>query len=252
MDNYAHEINWGFSASLAADENKKKLVELEAEIEWLKNNSSQPTEEPSQETPPPKENGALLAPQELRPGDDVNTLLIPFAKRTSPPKPNPEYSLRMLNRSNMEDWRWHPHVMLRVMRFCEEYENQGDQGELVRNLQQSFTMDDPPLMVVAIFRNAELIGHILCERSLLYFKPIVTVHQYLLDHGISPEARRESVRLIRKWSKDTGPKNDREPADYIQWLVWDKKLSSMYQRMFKAKPHLLLMRLAVEEEGNVE
>lgn len=162
----------------------------------------------------------------------------------------PTYSVHMLHRDNPEDWYWHPYVMGRLIRFCNEHGEDADPSGLVRSVQQSFVMDDPGLMVIAFFRDGELIGHILCDRSILYFKPIVTVHQYLLDHGITPEIRRESVDIIRQWAKDTGPDGKREPAEKIQWLVrisqGNRSLVEVYQRMFKAKPDYLLMRLEVE------
>lgn len=159
----------------------------------------------------------------------------------------PAYSVRVLHRDHLEDWQWHPHIMERIIRFCSAYEGQGDPEALVRNIQQSFVMDDPGLMVIAFFKDGHLIGHILCDRAVLYFKPIVAVHQYMLDRSIPDQIRNDAVQLIRDWAKDTGPEEKREPAQFIQWLVRDKKLARMYQRFFNAKPQFLLMRMSVEE-----
>lgn len=189
---------------------------------------------------------------ETRLADHVNTLTpAPWPLTSNGVEPQvetPVYSVHMLHRDNPDDWRWHPHIMGRLIRFVDEFGEDADAAELVRNAQQSFTIDDPPMMVIGVFRDGDLIGHVLCDRLLMYFKPRVTVHQYMLDHGIPNETRRQIVAIIRQWAKDTGPREDREPAETIQWLVRDKKLVNVYQRMFKAKPHMLVMRLAVEEE----
>ena len=159
-----------------------------------------------------------------------------------------EYDVRMLQAVNIADWHWHPHVMQRLIRFMNEYERQGDPAALVRNVQQSFVLDDPGMMVIAFWLDGELIGHILCDRSILYYKPIVTVHQYQLDHGVPPTIRHAAVRIIKDWARYTGPNNDREPAEQIQWLVRDRRLVPLYQRFFGAKAHMLLMRMPVGDE----
>lgn len=157
------------------------------------------------------------------------------------------YTVRILHFRRREDWHWHPYVMARVADFCQNYEQQADPIELVRSLQQSFTLDDPGLIVLGFFMDEHLIGHMLCDRAILYYRPIITVHQYALDHGIPAETRHEAIRLVKEWAKDPGPDGAREPAEFIQWLVRDKRLASMYKRFFKAKPHLLLMRTEVED-----
>lgn len=164
-----------------------------------------------------------------------------------PPTPEHTYSVRILYRNNAEDWHWHPYVMGRVIRFCNEHEAQANPWELVQNLQQSFTMDDPGLIVLAFFMDDALIGHMLCDRAILYYRPIITVHQYMLDHGIPPEIRHECIRLVKEWGKERGPDGTREPAEFIQWLIRDKRLVPMYKRFFNAKAHLLLMRTPVED-----
>lgn len=164
-----------------------------------------------------------------------------------PPTPAHTYTVRILHRNEPEDWYWHPQVMARVYRFCTEYEAQANPQELIRNLQQCFMMDDPGLIVLAFFRDEQLIGYMMCDRAVLYYKPIITVHQYALDHGIPAETRREAIRLVKEWARDPGPDGTREPAEFIQWLVRDKRLANMYKRFFDAKPHMLLMRTTVED-----
>lgn len=158
-----------------------------------------------------------------------------------------DYDVHILHRDQPQDWMWHPQVMGRIARFCQEHEDQAEAYLLVRNIQQAFIMDDPVLMVIALLRDGLLVGHLLCDRSILYYKPIVTVHQYMLDCPIPNEVRERIVRIIRDWAKDPGPNGDRETGPYIQWLVRDKALAKMYQRFFKAEPQTLLMRLPVEE-----
>lgn len=170
-------------------------------------------------------------------GDSLNGVVATREERHT-------YDVRMLQSVNTADWHWHPHVMLRLIRFLNEFEGQGDPQMLVRNLQQAFIMDDPGMMVIAFWMDGELIGHILCDRSILYYKPIITVHQYHLDHGIPPGIRHEAVQIIKDWARSTGPNNDREPADLIQWLVRDRRLVPLYQRFFGAKAHTLLMRMS--------
>jgi hypothetical protein len=157
------------------------------------------------------------------------------------------YSVRILSKECPEDWRWHPYVMVRVFKFCQQYEHQANPRELVRNLQQSFVMDDPGLIVLAFFRDKALIGYMMADRAVLYYKPIVTVHQYALDHGIPAETRHEAIRLVKEWAKERGPDGKREPAEFIQWLVRDKRLANMYKRFFNAVPHMLLMRTTVKD-----
>lgn len=158
-----------------------------------------------------------------------------------------QYAVRMLKKENPDDWAIVPHLLNRVRRFCEQYEAQASPDALITNIQQSFVMDDPGLVLLAFWRNDELIGHVLCDRAILYHNPIITVHQYWLDHGIPAETRRAAIEMIKEWGKETGPEGTRPPAQFVQWLVRDQKLATMYQRFFKAKPHLLLMRMPTED-----
>ena len=162
--------------------------------------------------------------------------------------PHPTYSVRILHRDRSEDWHWHPYAMESVRTFCEQHEHQADPDTLIKNIQQAFVHDDPHMIVLAFFMGEELIGHMLCDRNVLYYRPIVTVHQYLLDHGVPPAIRHEHIRLVKEWARYCGPKNDREPAQFIQWLTNDKRVVKMHQRYSGAKPHMLLMRTPVEEE----
>jgi hypothetical protein len=157
-----------------------------------------------------------------------------------PEAPAPTYEVRILHRDRAEDWHWHPYVVGRVIDFIRTYDRQGDPTALVRNIQQSFVMDDPGLILLAFFRDEALIGHILCDRSMLYHAPLVVVHQYALDHGIPPHIRHESVDLMKAWGRSFG-------ATYLQWLVRDKRLVPLYKRTFGAKAHLLLMRMDIGE-----
>ena len=159
----------------------------------------------------------------------------------------PVQSVHILTREHPGDWHWHPYLMARIKHFCDEHEQQADAITLIHQVQQAFVMEDPGLMVIGVFVDGHLVGHVLCERVLLYFRPIVTVHQYMIDKPITNETRRDIIRLIREYAADTGPNDDREPAEFIQWLVRDKALVRVYQRYFKAEPHLLLMRMNVEE-----
>ena len=152
----------------------------------------------------------------------------------------PVYDVYILNRNQPNDWYWHPRAMDRIARFCNEHEEQADVPALIQNLQQSFVLDDPGLIVVVFFRDLDLIGHMLCERALLYHRPIIMVHQYLLDHGIPAETRDKCIEIVKAWGKESG-------AEFIQWLVRSNKLATLYRRYFKAKAHSLIMRVQIEE-----
>lgn len=161
-------------------------------------------------------------------------------------KPTHHYEAKMLHKGVRIDWSYVPMILDRIEWFAIDYESQSNPEAMADIYETAFTMADPPLMAIAIFRDESLIGHVLCERCTLYMKPNVVVHQYMLDHGIPHETRHEIVRIIREWAKYTGPDGQREPATHIEWLVRQKRLVHMYQRMFKAKPHLVVMRLEVD------
>lgn len=96
----------------------------------------------------------------------------------------PSYAVRLLTREDPDDWRWLPAVCARLAAFCAQYEQQADAQALVRTVQQAFVMDDPGMVCLAFWRDDALIGHMLCDRAILYYRPIVTVHQYALDRSL--------------------------------------------------------------------
>jgi len=178
---------------------------------------------------------------------EVQYHTIPASENGTEPLGAHTYSVRILRRDHIDDWRWHPHVVARVVRFSEQYEPQANTSDLAVSIQQAFVLPDPALALMAFFRDEQLIGHMLIDRGTLYYRPIVRLHQYQIDHGVPPETRHESLRLLGEWARYAGPDGNREPARFIEALVQDKRLVPLYQRFFKAKPHLLLMRITVEE-----
>lgn len=172
----------------------------------------------------------------------------PVENHTRPPDPVVHtYTVRLLRRDRAEDWHWHPHAVGRIIQFAAEHEPQANQTELALSVQQSFVLDDPAMAVIAFFMDDALIGHMLIDRGTLYYRPIVRVHQYQLDHGVPPETRHEELRLLREWAKYPGPNGQREPAEFIEFLVRDKRLVPLYKRVFDAWAEMLVMRLRVED-----
>lgn len=165
----------------------------------------------------------------------------PLALNGTMPKQQHTYSVRILHKDRLVDWRWMPHALHSVVSFCQQYEHEADPAQLVQVLQQAFITDDPGMIILAFFKDNDFIGHMLADRSLLYFKPIVTVHQYLLTHGIPAATRHEAIRLVKDWGRQAG-------AESVQYLVRSKELATMYKRFFGATTHRLIMRTAIEAE----
>jgi len=160
-------------------------------------------------------------------------------------KPASTYEVRLLTKHDPLDWAILPHALQSVRDFCAQYEPEADAGRLVQVIQQAFILDDPGMIVLAFFKDDTLIGHMLCDRTLHYFAPIVTVHQYLLTAAISRDCREQAIALVKAWGKQpwgTPP----QPCQSIQWLVRSKELAVMYRRYFQATTHRLIMRTTIE------
>lgn len=114
-----------------------------------------------------------------------------------------ERKIFMLTKSDPLSWRVMPQMLIRVAKFCEQYDTESNPQILCRLISHNFVIDNPTVIICAFMEDNEVVGHLLgiiwewCGENQL------TIWQYELDRPFPLEEIQAKWNWLKQWAKKT-------------------------------------------------
>lgn len=155
----------------------------------------------------------------------------------------PEIVIALMAKDSPDCWRYMPEVCERLRRFCARYDSDADPEQLVQTYQANFVASTPYMICLVALDGESIIAHLLVQLSEWMGCRYGMILQYEHEEdarGIPPLALQRTASWVERWAKDQG-------AKYMQNMVRNPKLSSLFAKEYGYHPHAMIMRKALGE-----
>lgn len=141
--------------------------------------------------------------------------------------------------NSAKGWQLFPHAILRIVKFCQQYDSDADAKKLVAQLKTNFVYSEPNGYILLLLEGQTVVGHILVAMEEWFGTKMATIIQLEIDKPMDRELQKRALEDVENWARLKG-------ATFVQCMARNDTVARAFSIYHGFTRQRIMMRKSLE------